>query len=668
MLALTLATLAVYWQVQFHDFINYDDPLYVDNPTVRLGLTWEGICWAFQSIEAANWHPLTWISHMMDFQLFGKKPAGHHLTNLFFHIANSLLLFLLLKEMTSSVWRSAVVAAMFALHPLHVESVAWVSERKDVLSSFLFLLTLAAYGKYVKIQNKAIYLATFLFFVLGLLAKPMLVTLPFILLLLDFWPLKRIPCTEINNSFGWQNIRPLLIEKIPFFICAIISSIITFHAQSQGGAVNPLKIVPISVRISNSFISYVEYLNKTFWPRDLAVFYPYPDVIFLSKAAGAALIIIFISTFAFWSIKRLPYLFVGWFWYLGTLVPVIGLVQVGIQALADRYTYIPHIGIFIALSWGVAEMTKKMPYRKIILSTCAVLLLTHWSLTAWRQVSYWKDSITLLEYSLSVTADNAVLRNNLGLALAKANREDEAMQYFKAVLLLDPNHFGAFNNIGLLLDKRGQTEEARKYYERSIEINPRNEAALMNLGANLAATGAPEYKEKALNHFLLTIEINPQSYHAHFNAGKILSTINKEKAIQYFKEAIRLNPDYGMAHFMLGIIYFQKNLKDKATFHINEALKCDVDPALAFLHVNISDELLRQGEFDEALNQLEKALKINPNSAENHYKLGNLFKMKGKLEEANHRYNESLRIDPEYYKAKNALSEPAPAITGAWHQ
>ena len=360
MLALTFATLAVYWQLQYHEFTSYDDPWYVGNPIVRNGLSWEGIRWAFQSTAATNWHPMAWLSHMLDFQLFGKQPSAHHLTNLFFHLASTLLLFLTLKEMTAAFWRSAFVAAMFALHPLHVESVAWVAERKDVLSAFFWFLTMAVYVEYAKRPARGKYLAALFIYILGLMAKPILVTLPFVLLLLDFWPLRRIPSAAIERHRIWLAIRLLLLEKIPFFACSLFSSVITYYVQQEGGAVSSLQIVPINVRITNAFISYAEYLDKTVWPRELAVFYPYPERILLSKALGAALIVIFISIIAIYLMRRAPYLFVGWFWYLGTLVPVIGLVQVGIQASADRYTYLPLIGIFLILSWGVEEVSRRV--------------------------------------------------------------------------------------------------------------------------------------------------------------------------------------------------------------------------------------------------------------------------------------------------------------------
>ena len=664
MLALTIATLAVYWQVQYHDFINYDDPLYVDNPMVRLGLSWDGIRWAFQSTMAANWHPLTWLSHMLDVTLFGKKPAGPHLTNLFFHLANTLLLFLVLKEMTSAYWRSALVAAMFALHPLHVESVAWVAERKDVLSTFFFFLTLAFYAYYVKKPTRGGYIATLFFFVLGLLAKPMLVTLPFVLLLLDFWPLGRLPSSSIARYHLWPALRPLLLEKIPFFACSLLSCIITYHVQGQGGAVSPLKFIPISVRVSNAFISYAEYLDKAFWPRDLAVFYPYADVIFLLKAFGAALIILFISAFAVYSLKRIPYLFVGWFWYLGTLIPVIGFVQAGIQALADRYTYVPLIGIFVICSWQAAEMTRRMRYRNIALSACALLLLAHWAVTSWRQASYWKNSISLLEYTISVTRDNPTARNNLGLALAEIGKNDEAMQIFQESLRLNPFDSGALNNVGTQLVRQGKPEEAQQYFRRAIQSNPNDEVAHINLGVNLAVTKTPENRTEAMQHFLTALRINPSSHHAHFNLGMLLFQSNAQDAIVHFQEAVRLNPEYGRAHFMLGILYSQKKVHEKALFHVHEALKCDIDPGLDILYKTLSDQLLLQGKIDEAMCQMETALRMNPDSPENHYKLGNLLLIKGRSEEARHHFGEALRLDPSYHKAGEALTAATPALTG----
>lgn len=664
MLALTIATLAVYWQVQYHDFVNYDDLWYVGNPIVRNGLSWEGFRWAFQSTMATNWHPMTWLSHMLDFQLFGKQPSGHHLTNLFFHLASTLLLFLTLKEMTSAYWRSALVAAMFALHPLHVESVAWVAERKDVLSAFFWFLTLAVYVDYLKRPAKGKYLAALFFYILGLMAKPMLVTLPFVLVLLDFWPLRRIPSAGIERHRIWLAIRPLLLEKIPFFACSLLSSVITYYVQQKGGAVGSLQIVPMSVRITNAFISYAEYLDKTLWPRELAVFYPYPDTILLSKALGAALIVLFISVFAIYSIRRIPYLFVGWFWYLGTLIPVIGLVQVGIQASADRYTYLPLIGIFLILSWGVVEVSRRLPCRRIILSVCALLLFVHWSFTSWCQVSYWKNDISLFEHALSVTRDNAVAHNNLGGSLGKAGRHDEAMQHLQEALRINPSFSYAINNVGIQLMRRGQSEEAIKYFRRAIQMDPRNETAHINLAVQLAKAGNPESQAEASQHLFEALRIDPFSFIAHYHLGLILLQRNAQDAIAHFEDAIRLNPEYGMAHYQLGVIYSQKNLPEKAIYHYREALTCDSDPQLDFLHKNLADQLRLQGKMDEALSQMETALRINPISPANHFNIGNFLMIQGRIEEARHHFVEALRLDPADQKAREALKKATSVLPG----
>ena len=664
MLALTFATLAVYWQLQYHEFTSYDDPWYVGNPVVRNGLSWEGIRWAFQSTAATNWHPMAWLSHMLDFQLFGKQPSAHHLTNLFFHLASTLLLFITLKEMTAAFWRSAFVAAMFALHPLHVESVAWVAERKDVLSAFFWFLTMAVYVEYAKRPARGKYLAALFIYILGLMAKPILVTLPFVLLLLDFWPLRRIPSAEIERHRIWLAIRPLLLEKIPFFACSLFSSVITYYVQQEGGAVSSLQIVPINVRITNAFISYAEYLDKTLWPRELAVFYPYPNTILLSKALGAALIVIFISIIAIYLIRRAPYLFVGWFWYLGTLVPVIGLVQVGIQASADRYTYLPLIGIFLILPWGGEEVSRRLPYRRIILSVCALLLLAHWSFAAWCQVTFWKNDISLFEHALSVTRDNAVAHNNLGGALAKVGRHDEAMRHFQEALRIIPSYSYAINNVGIQLVRRGESAEAMHYFRRAIQTNPRNETAYINLAVQLARAGNPESQAEAVRHLFEALRIDPFSFIAHYHLGLILSPTNTQDAIAHFADAIRLNPEYGMAHYQLGVIYSRNNAPEKALHHYQEALKCDSDPKLDFLHKNLADQLLLQGKTDEALSQMETALRINPLSPASHVDVGNFLMIQGQVERARHHFAEAVRMDPADQKAGEALKKAVPVLPG----
>ena len=402
-LFLVMATLAVYWQVQNYDFVNFDDNDYVyDNRHVQDGLTLKSIIWAFTNIHASNWHPVTWLSHMMDYQLYGMNPGRHHLTNLLFHIANTLLLFLVFRKMTDSLWQSGFVAALFALHPLHVESVAWVSERKDVLSTFFWMLTMWSYIWYVEHPAVKRYILVVLFFALGLMSKPMLVTLPFVLLLLDFYPLNRFQSQQPKGSANAQQrsiALRLILEKIPLFVLVAMSSAMTFYAQKHGKTVASLEVIPLKSRVANALVSYVSYIIKTIYPSKLAVLYPHPGILPWWQIAGACLLLVTISFLAIRVVKQSPYFVVGWLWYLGTLVPVIGLVQVGIQSMADRYTYVPLIGIFIIIVWGIPELVAQWRYRKICLATLATVVLTILMAMTWKKVGYWKSSITLFEHT-----------------------------------------------------------------------------------------------------------------------------------------------------------------------------------------------------------------------------------------------------------------------------
>jgi hypothetical protein len=429
-LFLAIAITAVYWQVGNHEFVNYDDDKYVyDNQYVKSGLTSEGIKWAFTATHASNWHPLTWLSHMADCQIYGLNPKGHHLTSVFFHILNSILLFLIFRRMTGALWKSAFVAALFALHPLHVESVAWVAERKDVLSTFFWMLTVGSYVWYVERRGTGRYLLALLFFSLGLMAKPMLVTLPFVLLLLDYWPLgrfqvkkpdtvqrtdekppkdtkrkkKKFPKHPLKNAvhenkiitpnYQWSGALPLIWEKIPFFLLVIGSSIVTFYAQQSGGAVRSFDVLPFTVRIFNAFVSYVSYIGKMLWPLNLAVLYPYFGMPAWWKVAGAFFLLAFISFIAIRTVKQHPYFAIGWLWYLGTLVPVIGLVQVGIQSMADRYTYIPLIGIFIIIVWGISDLAARWQYRRIFLAISAGCVLSALTILTSLHLQYCKTAL-----------------------------------------------------------------------------------------------------------------------------------------------------------------------------------------------------------------------------------------------------------------------------------
>jgi len=472
-LFLTWATFGIYIQVMNHEFVTYDDYEYVvQNPDVRSGITAKNVLRAFTLVHASNWHPLTWLSHMMDSELFGMNPSGHHMSSLILHIACVLLLFLFLLRTSKALWRSLLVAALFALHPLHVESVAWVSERKDVLSAVLWMLTLLAYRKYAMNPCLQTYVLTLVLFSLGLMAKPMLVTLPFVLLLLDYWPLGRLE-SKHPRAF-------LVLEKIPFFLLSAVCSVLTFMVQQRWGAI--IEHIPMKWRLVNAFHSYTMYLLKVFWPHPLAFHYPHPlDSIPLSLTFGSLLLIGSITYLAVRFHRRLPYLTVGWLWYIGTLVPVIGLVQVGSHGMADRYTYIPMIGPFIILSWGAAHVAMRWSrFQRPVIAffACATVAL---SVCSRQQAGTWKDSVSLYEHAIRVTEGNILAHNNLGNALAKQGRLVEAEQQLREAIRLRSDYAPAHNNLGNILARHGRIEESISHYEEALRLDPSFSHARYNL-------------------------------------------------------------------------------------------------------------------------------------------------------------------------------------------
>jgi hypothetical protein len=486
-LMLAVVTLLPYLQVKGHSFITFDDPQYVTaNPIVRAGLTWDGIVQAFTSFQAGYWHPLTWLSHMLDVEVYGLlNPGGHHLTNLVFHLANTLLLFLFFAGVTGALWPSALVAALFALHPMHVESVAWVSERKDVLSTFFWLATMGAYAWYVSAPSVRRYLAVIVLFALGLMAKPMLVTLPFVLLLLDYWPLGRI--TDGNGETKGKGHRlknvywPLVKEKIPLLGLTTASCLITVLAQKGGGAVVPLAIRPLGARILGSLVAYMKYLVKLFWPYPMIFFYPLAPVL-VWEGIWAGLTLTVLTVFLLYGARRHPYLGVGWLWYLGTLLPVIGLIQVGGQAMADRFTYVPYIGLFLIVAWGTTEATASWPRRQIARSTGAVAMLLACLLSSWAQVANWRNSKTLYLHAININPNNYMAFAQLGVALTNEEKLDQAVAMFQKSLELDPKYPDTYNNLGIVYVKLGQLEEASANFKKAIQIRPSN----VNFYHNLA--------------------------------------------------------------------------------------------------------------------------------------------------------------------------------------
>ena len=584
---LVAATFSIYGQVQNHEFLTYDDAKYVtENLHIQSGFTRDSFVWAFTEPYAANWHPVTWLSHMLDFELYGLDPSGHHLTSLLFHIANTLLLFGVLLKMTGALWRSAMVAALFALHPINVQSVAWVAERKNVLSTFFWFLTMWAYASYAKAPRIGVYLLVVLFLALGLMAKPMLVTLPFALILLDFWPLKR---------WGWedtrsQEIKKLILEKIPLFILVVGASITTYIVQQNVDAVQSTNFFSLYSRTSNALVSYLEYLEKMIWPQELAVFYPHPgDSLPIWEALICGLVLVGITTWVVRSFRQKPYLAVGWFWYLGTLVPVIGIVQVGEQAMADRYMYVPLVGIFIAIVWGVSEWIKKgqQKFLFVVAGVCIVLLM----IITRGQVSLWKNGITLFEHAAVVAEKNhrisSTLHSLLGDAYHHKGKLTLAVSEFKRSLNINPGNLSSLSAIAVVLEEQGNLKKAEIFYRKAMERGSKSHLDYYNLANTLYKLGN---LEEAALYYRKAIVMNPDFVGAHYNLGNALGRQEKFKQAEVaYKQAINLDGKQPLPHYGLGIIY------------------------------------QRQGENIKAINAFEKALLLNPNLKQAHQFLGKIY-------------------------------------------
>ncbi|HUL20668.1 MAG TPA: tetratricopeptide repeat protein [Thermodesulfobacteriota bacterium] len=565
-LFLIAATVLVFWPVKNHEFLNYDDNEYVtENPQVKSGLTLKGFVWAFTTTHAANWHPLTWLSHMMDYEFYGLAPGGHHLTSVLFHVANALLLFFVLQRMTKTLWVSGFVAALFAFHPLHVESVAWVAERKDVLSTFFWMLTLWAYVYYVEGPGLGRYSLVISFFVLGLLAKPMVGTLPFVLLLIDYWPLRRFrfglsedgmnskSYSEMDSHKQTSAALRLFLEKIPLFVLAAASSLITYLAQQKGGGVKSIETFPLATRVVNALVSYASYIRKMVWPEGMAFFYPYPETFPLWEVLGSTLVLSCISILVVRYARKHPFLLVGWFWYIGTLVPVIGLIQVGNQAMADRYTYIPLVGLFIMVGMGFPCLLEKWPYRKVLLGVATGLALFLLMVTTRLQINHWQNNFVVFEHALRVTSDNFLAHNNLGVVLAEHGKIEEAIAHFREAIRIKPNYLGAHYNLGVNLMKQGRHEEAMDHYREALRIDPHDAETHNKVGILLAREGK---QPEALNHFTEALRFKPDFAAARYNLGLALAEQGEyQKALPHFAEALRLNPDFPEAHFSLGMTY-----------------------------------------------------------------------------------------------------------------
>jgi tetratricopeptide (TPR) repeat protein len=643
-LLLALGTLAVYLPVLGLDFTNYDDTEYVtENPAVRAGLTWPGLAWAFSHFHSGNWHPLTWVSHMLDCQLFGLNPAGHHFTSLLFHSANTVALFLVLGWLTGTVWRSAMVAGLFALHPLHVESVAWIAERKDVLSTFFGLLSIWAYAKYVRIHASRFphpfYLLALGCFALSLMSKPMLVTLPFVFLLIDFWPLGRLRFGPgKNGDQPAARLSSLLLEKIPLFALSAASCVVTFLAQKSGGAVASLQELPLGARAGNAVVSYSRYLAKTFWPAELAVIYP--AVPHWPAGIVVLAIVILAATTAISAAqsRRRPYLIFGWAWFLGMLLPVIGLVQVGNHSIADRYTYLPVIGLFIMLSWGLAELTERFPpgmRPAVAMATKPANWLTHspgrviWSLVfgalvvlcgliTHSQLQYWRNTETLFRHALAVTGDN----------------------------------FVAWNSLGFFYAGKSQGEQARGCFDAAIAINPGNAFSW----SGLARVSLDEGRyDDAINQGRAALKLDPRLADVHATLGRALAKQNKiDQAIVEYYEALRLRPDNGPAHYNLANVLAGRGQLAEARRHYQQALR--LDPGSADGHNNLAYVLAQEGKLNESISEFRAALALNPALWQGHFGLAEALNRAGQTREAIEQYRQVLKERADFPEALNRLA------------
>lgn len=723
-----VGTLIVYWQAHKQEFIDYDDTSFiVENSYIQRGLTWENVNYAFTSTTGSIWLPLTYLSHAVDCQLYGLNPAGHKWTNVIFHLGNALLLYYLLYLMTGSIWSSVFVSLLFAWHPLNLESVAWIAERKNVLSTFFGFLTLIAYYGYVKSPGIRRYFWVTFFFVLSLLAKPMLVTLPFLLLLLDFWPLKRSgdnsPSSDIlarskNKNFpdnmNWKEKRLFyrsyrniyLYEKIPLFLITIAMSIVAFATQKTTGATVDLQNIPILIRIGNAAIAYCKYILKMFWPSNLSIFYPYPiESITLSQIIGAAILLLVASFYIFWRRKYLPYMFVGWFWYVGTLVPVIGIVQVGQQSMADRYAYIPLVGLFILITYYVNELIQR---HRIPVAAVAVLGITvalFLGISTKIQLQYWKDRISIWNHALtSSNGNNYLAHGNIGMTLLERGKDDEAMSHFFKAIGQNPYFDNSHFFLGLIFHKQEKYDKAIECFNRVLEIKPDDYETHNNLGmaflkkrdyANAiihlskAIKEAPQVADNYNNYGLCFLEqkkideaivqfrkavfFNPKHAQAELNWGCALKENKKlDEALIHFSKAEMLDKNLMDAKFNIGLVMLEQNKIDMAIDYLKKYLKDKPKDHVAQNSLGIA--FLKKKDYQEALNQFRKVVEMEPNYAEGYNNMGICFleqkrfaeakiyffkarKMEANLEKSNANLQDKLRGDPKVFQSEKNIDE-----------
>jgi Tfp pilus assembly protein PilF len=647
--ALFALVFLIYGQVYHHEFINLDDgSVFTENQNVQHGITWKSLRWAMTNTDVGDWFPLTWISILADYQLWGARAGGHLLMNVFYHALNAVILFFLLRKMTGCWWKSAMVAALFAVHPLRVESVAWASGRKDVLCALFWLLTISAYVRYLEKKNRTAYMLMIGFYACAAMSKAMGVTLPVILLLLDVWPLER---------FRTRGFRALFFEKLPFWIMAALIALTAYLPKFSRSVISNWETCPWGMRLGNSVVFYVQYLGKTFWPRDLALFYPYPDTLpsFFTVTASALLLGL-ITYVTIRTLKRSPYLFVGWFWFLVILLPVIGIIKYGAFGIADRYLYLPHIGLFLGFTWALGDEAARRRIPKTVIRTGAVLAIGLLAYLSWQQTRHWKNTVTVNEHALQVTRNNFQAHNDLAAYYEDQGNISAAMDHYAQSLRIRPRSADVMNNVANLLLRSGHPEEAIEWYAKILAAEPDHKEASVNLGLALLQKGRPAEAETSLRRAL---EIAPDSLKANLGLADVEQRRgNTGGAWNYIAKALSRDPSDEEANYAAGNLKVAQRSYEEAAHYYKRTL--EKDPRHFKAAMNLANVFFIEGRYEAAVLYYRKALDVRPGFLLAHLNLGKTYAKLGKGSLASREYEEVLRLSPGNTEAQKLLRDLAP--------